>query len=80
MFLDAHDRERLAVFVIDLLPAPDSGGFGRGTLGPWGEPAIKNFVQEAIQEALKLESALARLTSERSELWEKKNSIAVSRT
>jgi Icc-related predicted phosphoesterase len=41
------------------------GGFGRGTLGPWGEPAIKRFVQEAVDEALKLESALQRLRSER---------------
>jgi predicted MPP superfamily phosphohydrolase len=31
-----------------------AGGFGRGTLGYWGEPAIKRFVQEAIDEALKL--------------------------
>jgi Icc-related predicted phosphoesterase len=38
-----------------------AGGFGRGTLGPWGERAIKGFVQEAVNEALKLESALARL-------------------
>ena len=38
-----------------------AGGFGRGALGPWGEPVIKQFVQEAISEALKLESALARL-------------------
>jgi Icc-related predicted phosphoesterase len=37
------------------------GGFGRGTLGPWGEEAVKRFVHEAVQEALKLESALARL-------------------
>jgi len=37
------------------------GGFGRGSLGPWGEVAIKQFVNEAIQEALKLESALAKL-------------------
>ena len=37
------------------------GGFGRGALGPWGEQAIKSFVQEAIDEALKLEAALARL-------------------
>jgi len=37
------------------------GGFGRGSLGPWGEGAIKQFVNEAIQEALKLESALAKL-------------------
>lgn len=37
------------------------GGFGRGTLGPWGEMAIKSFVKEALDESLKLESALARL-------------------
>jgi Icc-related predicted phosphoesterase len=41
------------------------GGFGRGALGPWGESAIKAFVQESIDEALKLESALARLRTER---------------
>ncbi len=41
------------------------GGFGRSTLGPWGEPSIKRFVQEAIDEALKLESALSRLRTER---------------
>jgi Icc-related predicted phosphoesterase len=41
------------------------GGFGRGTLGPWGEPAVKRFVQEAIDEALKLESALSRLRTRR---------------
>jgi Icc-related predicted phosphoesterase len=38
-----------------------AGGFGRGTLGPWGEDAVKKFVHEAVEEALKLESALARL-------------------
>jgi Icc-related predicted phosphoesterase len=38
-----------------------AGGFGRGTLGPWGEEAIKRFVHEAVNEALKLETALARL-------------------
>jgi Icc-related predicted phosphoesterase len=38
-----------------------AGGFDRGTLGPWGEPVIKAFVQEAVSEALKLEKALARL-------------------
>jgi Icc-related predicted phosphoesterase len=37
------------------------GGFGRRTLEPWGEPAIKHFVREALDEALKLESGLARL-------------------
>jgi Icc-related predicted phosphoesterase len=40
------------------------GGFGSRTLGSWGEPAIKAFVHEAIEEALKLESALARLRTE----------------
>jgi Icc-related predicted phosphoesterase len=38
-----------------------AGGYGRATLGSWGERAIKQFVNEAIQEALKLESALAKL-------------------
>ena len=38
-----------------------AGGFGRGVLGPWGEDAVKRFVHEAVEEALKLESALARL-------------------
>ena len=42
-----------------------AGGFGRGALGPWGEVAIKRFVQEAVDEALKLESALARLRTHR---------------
>lgn len=38
-----------------------AGGFGRGALGLWGEAGIKRFVREAIDEALKLETALARL-------------------
>lgn len=38
-----------------------AGGFGRRALGPWGEDIIKKFVHEAVDEALKLESALARL-------------------
>ncbi|MFL5343136.1 MAG: metallophosphoesterase [Gemmataceae bacterium] len=42
-----------------------AGGFGRGTLGPWGEEAVKLFVREAVNEALKLESALARLRTPR---------------
>lgn len=42
-----------------------AGGFGRGTLGAWGEPGMKRFVQEALDEALKLESALARLRTPR---------------
>jgi Icc-related predicted phosphoesterase len=41
-----------------------AGGFGRGTLGYWGEEGIKRFVQEALDEALKLEGALARLKTE----------------
>lgn len=37
------------------------GGFGARALGAWGEPIIKQFVHEAVNEALKLEAALARL-------------------
>jgi Icc-related predicted phosphoesterase len=42
-----------------------SGGFGRGTLGAWGEGATKRYVQEAIDEAMKFEGALARLRTPR---------------
>lgn len=42
-----------------------AGGFGRGSLGAWGEPAIKQFVQESLNEAIKLESALAKLRTPR---------------
>jgi Icc-related predicted phosphoesterase len=41
-----------------------AGGFGRGALGPWGEETIKRFVRECLDEALKLETALARLRTE----------------
>jgi Icc-related predicted phosphoesterase len=38
-----------------------AGGFGAQILEPWGEEMIKRFVHEAVEEALKLESALSRL-------------------
>ena len=41
------------------------GGFGERALQPWGEPTIKAFVHEALEEALKLESALAALRTEK---------------
>jgi Icc-related predicted phosphoesterase len=37
------------------------GGFGRAALAPWGEEGTKRFVQEAVDETLKLEKALQRL-------------------
>ena len=37
------------------------GGFDPRALGPWGETIIKQFVHEAVNEALKLEAALARI-------------------
>jgi Icc-related predicted phosphoesterase len=43
-----------------------AGGFGESALQPWGEESIKKFVHEAVEESLKLESALAKLrTSQR---------------
>lgn len=42
-----------------------AGGFGRRALGPWGEGLIKQFVREALNEALKLETALGQLRTER---------------
>lgn len=41
------------------------GGFGEGSLAPWGEPTLKRFVEETIGEALKLERALASLRTSR---------------
>ena len=42
------------------------GGFGQRALQPWGEDIMKRFVREAVDEALKLESGLAKLrTSQR---------------
>jgi Icc-related predicted phosphoesterase len=38
-----------------------AGGFHPHALGPWGEEVIKRFVHEVLDEALKLEAALARL-------------------
>lgn len=40
------------------------GGFGRHTLGPFGEGLYKEFVQVALEEALKLEVALQKLRTE----------------
>jgi Icc-related predicted phosphoesterase len=40
------------------------GGFGQRALGPWGESIIKQFVHAAVDEALKLEAALARLRTD----------------
>jgi Icc-related predicted phosphoesterase len=42
-----------------------AGGFGDRALQAWGEPSIKSFVHEAVEEALKLESALAALRTEK---------------
>jgi Icc-related predicted phosphoesterase len=40
------------------------GGFGRRMLNAWGEPLIKQFVQESISHAVRLEQALAKLQTE----------------
>jgi Icc-related predicted phosphoesterase len=41
------------------------GGFGRGELAPFGEPIVKAFVDEAVNEARKLENALRTLRTEK---------------
>lgn len=41
------------------------GGFGEYMLNAWGEQPIKQFVQAAVDEALKLEKALSRLHTDR---------------
>ena len=42
------------------------GGFGRGELAPFGEPIVKAFVDEAMNEARKLENQLRTLRTKRS--------------
>jgi Icc-related predicted phosphoesterase len=42
-----------------------AGGFGRRALGPWGEQSVKLFVREAVDEALKLETSLSKLRTQR---------------
>lgn len=41
-----------------------AGGFGRGALAPFGEPIIKAFAQEAIDEAIKIENAMRNLATD----------------
>jgi len=41
------------------------GGFGRRMLNAWGEPLIKQFVQESISHAVRLEQALVKLQTEK---------------
>lgn len=41
------------------------GGFGRGVLTAFGEPEVKVFVQASIDEALKLERAMAQLRTQK---------------
>lgn len=41
------------------------GGYGRGELAPFGEPIAKAFVDEALNEARKLENGLRQLRTER---------------
>lgn len=40
-----------------------AGGFGDRSLQPWGESVLKQFVREGVEEALKLESALAKMST-----------------
>jgi Icc-related predicted phosphoesterase len=43
-----------------------AGGFGRRMLGSFGEPAIKQFVGEAMNECLRLENAMRQVRARRS--------------
>jgi uncharacterized protein len=41
-----------------------AGGFGKGMLGPFGEQLMKEFVQCAVEESLKLEQGLREMDTE----------------
>src|ERR1700732_1454225 len=61
--LDGDAREVLGVGIAGVKGF--GGGFGTRALAPWGGAILKQFVREAVEEALKLEKALARLRTER---------------
>lgn len=63
VFLDGDSTEILGIGFAGIKGF--AGGFGRRALGPWGETIVKQFVREAVDEALKLETALARLRNDR---------------
>ena len=54
---NAYDGEEIGVVGVKGF----GGGFARGTLEPWGEVGVKRYVQEAVDETMKLERGLARL-------------------
>ncbi len=60
--LDGDAREVLGIGVAGVKGF--GGGFGQRALRPWGEPIVKQFVREAVDEALKLETALARVRTD----------------
>src|SRR5437016_5848648 len=60
------DGEAIDVAGVGFAGVPGfGGGFGRRMLNAWGEPLIKQFVQESIRHAVRLEQALAKLQTER---------------
>jgi len=59
MVLDGDSKEVMGVGFAGVKGF--GGGFGVRALQPWGEDAFKGFVRGALDETLKLESALARL-------------------
>ena len=59
MMLDGHACEVYGIGFVGVKGF--AGGFGQWALQPWGEGTTKHFVRETVDEALKLESALAKL-------------------
>jgi Icc-related predicted phosphoesterase len=60
------DGEAIEIEGIGFASLPGfGGGFGRRMLNAWGEPLIKQFVQESIDHAVPLEQALAKLQTDR---------------
>src|ERR1041385_5240408 len=64
--INVLDGEAIEVAGVGFAGVPGfGGGFGRRMLNAWGEPLIKQFVQEALDHAVRLEQALGKLQSER---------------
>jgi len=61
--LDGHAVELLGVGFAGAMGS--MGGFGRNMLSSFGEPAVKRFVQDMVDETMKLENALRMLRTPR---------------
>lgn len=60
------DGESFEIAGVHIAGVPGfGGGFDARMLNAWGEPLIKSFVQEAVDQSVRLEKTLSRIESDR---------------